>query len=145
MRGEWGMRPNWPPIYTILMVAPQPLETCTFYRIPCRLYIVQCAMYKVQCTLYILWNEALWLRLHLWWYHHLWCHTMPICNSIVPGVLTLSLSPIWFSYYRLFWMLSVIAMTQLSSLEKYICQSLSSQCNPPDKLSTCKTPESWHA
>jgi hypothetical protein len=55
MRGEREIRLNWPPIYTILMVAsmaPQPLETCTFYRIPCELY-------KVQCTMYILQNEAL--------------------------------------------------------------------------------------
>ena len=56
---EKRMRPDWPPIYTILMVAfmaPQLLETCTFYSESCRLY-------KVQCTMYILQNEALWLRL----------------------------------------------------------------------------------
>ena len=56
---EKGMRPNWPPIYTILMVAfmaPQPLETCAFHSESCRLY-------KVQCTMYTLQNEALWLRL----------------------------------------------------------------------------------
>jgi hypothetical protein len=62
MRGERGMRPNWPPIYTILMIAsmaPQPLETCTSYRESCRLYKVQYAMHKVQDTFYILQNEAL--------------------------------------------------------------------------------------
>ena len=62
MEGEWAMRPNWPPMYTILKVASmalQPLETCASYRIPCGLYKVQCAMHKVQSTLYILQNEAL--------------------------------------------------------------------------------------
>jgi hypothetical protein len=62
MEGEWAMRPNWPPMYTILKVASmalQPLETWASYRIPCGLYKVQCAMHKVQSTLYILQNEAL--------------------------------------------------------------------------------------
>jgi hypothetical protein len=51
MRGEKRIWQNWPPIYTILMVAPmapQPLETCTFYRIPCELYNVQCTFYKMR-------------------------------------------------------------------------------------------------
>lgn len=38
-------------------------------------------MHKVQSILYIVQIEALRLRLHLWWCHDLWCHTMPFCNS----------------------------------------------------------------
>jgi hypothetical protein len=54
--------------------------------VDCTKHNVQYTMYNVQSTKYILQDEALWLGLHLWWCHHLWCHTMPICNSVYPTV-----------------------------------------------------------
>ena len=58
MRVEKGMKPNWPPIYTILKVAsmtPQFLETFALYKEFCRLckvQYVQCTEYNVHSTFY---------------------------------------------------------------------------------------------